>query len=271
MDRLCQVKEAGLRGRTPEAEYEVLLLHFLGGVIVTQEAAQGGQVTQGVGGGAEVVGDRKVLFVTIRVQVLYKVDSEPLLSLTNVEEAILGAVDAIDHISGCAGEPLSDVKGLFGASDGGENIEGNVSKFVDVTKIVGVTFEYSDIMLRLFKTLVRPLLEYCVQFWSPCYMKDSIKLEREDIDRILPELEGLSYKQRMDRLGLFSLKHGRLKGDLIDVYKIMRCIDKRVVHMRNELPEEAVDVGIVTMFKRHLDMYMNRKALSIARYFCCFP
>eukprot|EP00061_Rhincodon_typus_P008706 g31562.t1 len=29
--------------------------------------------------------------------------------------------------------------------------------------------------------------------------------------------------------------------------------------MCNELPEEVVDAGTITMFKRHLDGYMNRK------------
>jgi len=35
----------------------------------------------------------------------------------------------------------------------------------------------------------------------------------------------LSYKERLDRLGLFPLEHRRFRGDLIEVYKIMRGID----------------------------------------------
>eukprot|EP00061_Rhincodon_typus_P003036 g19126.t1 len=119
MDRLCQVKEAGMRGKAPEAEYEVLLLQFPVRNIVTLEAAQDGHVTQGVGGGAEMVPDRKVLsFVMNPAQVLYKAVPESPLGLTDVEEATSGIADAIDHIDGCAGEPLSDVKGLLGALDG---------------------------------------------------------------------------------------------------------------------------------------------------------
>eukprot|EP00061_Rhincodon_typus_P002461 g17623.t1 len=84
---------------------------FAGGVIVTLEGAQDGHVTQGVGGGVEVVRDRKVLsFVVNGAQMLYKVVSEPLLSLTDVEEATSGTADAIDHISRSAGEHLSDVE-----------------------------------------------------------------------------------------------------------------------------------------------------------------
>ena len=44
--------------------------------------------------------------------------------------------------------------------------------------------------------------------------------------RMLPGLDGLSYKGRLDRLGLFSLERRRLSVDLIEVYKIMRGTDQ---------------------------------------------
>ena len=43
---------------------------------------------------------------------------------------------------------------------------------------------------------------------------------------MLPGLDGLSYKERLNRLGLFSLERRRLRGDLIEVYEIMRGIDQ---------------------------------------------
>ena len=34
----------------------------------------------------------------------------------------------------------------------------------------GIEYRSWDIMLQLYKSLVRPHLEYCVQVWSPCYI-----------------------------------------------------------------------------------------------------
>eukprot|EP00061_Rhincodon_typus_P013443 g39820.t1 len=72
--------------KAPKAEYEVLLLQFPGGVVVILEDAQNEHVIQGVRDAVEVVCDWKVLsFVANRVQMLYKVDLEPPLGLTDVE------------------------------------------------------------------------------------------------------------------------------------------------------------------------------------------
>ena len=104
-----------------------------------------------------------------------------------------------------------------------------VKKAFSMLGFIGQNIEYrSWDALKLYKTLVRPHLEYCVQFWSPYYRKDIIKLERvqKKFTRMLPGLDGLSYKERLDRLGLFSLERRRLRGDLIEVYKIMRGTDQ---------------------------------------------
>ncbi len=45
---------------------------------------------------------------------------------------------------------------------------------------IGRTFEHNPekVILTLYNSLVSPLLEYCVHFWSPYYRKDIDKLER---------------------------------------------------------------------------------------------
>eukprot|EP00061_Rhincodon_typus_P003747 g20876.t1 len=106
-------------GKVAYAEYEVLLLQFACGVIVSLEEARDRYVTPEVGGVVKIVGNWKVLsFVVYRAQMLYETISESKLGLTNVEEATSGAVDTVDQVGGCTGEPLSDVKGLLWALDG---------------------------------------------------------------------------------------------------------------------------------------------------------
>ena len=42
---------------------------------------------------------------------------------------------------------------------------------------------------------------------------------------MIPELRGLAYEERRSRLGLYSLEFRRMRGDLIETYKIMKGID----------------------------------------------
>ena len=39
-------------------------------------------------------------------------------------------------------------------------------------------------------------------------------------------MEGLNYEERLGKLGLFSLERRRMRGVLIEVYKIMKGIDR---------------------------------------------
>ena len=42
---------------------------------------------------------------------------------------------------------------------------------------------------------------------------------------IIPSLINLSYEKRLKRLGMFSLRRRRLRGDMIEVFNIMHDID----------------------------------------------
>lgn len=151
------------------------------------------------------------------------------------------------------------------------------------------------IMLKLYKSLVRPHLEFCVQAWRP-HLKGDIDVIEKVQRRATKMIEGcknLSYEERLRVLGLTTLETRRLRADLIEVFKIMRGLEginagmftlregvvrghalklfknrvrldvgkysfkNRVCDEWNCLPEGVVDACSVNVFKGKLDLYLR--------------
>ena len=93
------------------------------------------------------------------------------------------------------------------------------------------TYINKDIFNTLYKSLVRPHLEYAQEVWQPFLKRQSKLLEsvQRRATKIVPEIRHLEYEERLTYLKLPTLKYRRLRGDMILTYNIFEGGDKEVI------------------------------------------
>ena len=71
-------------------------------------------------------------------------------------------------------------------------------------------------------------MEYAVQVWNPNLIGDALRIE--DVQRRATKiptcLKNLSYEDRLRRMRLTSLSDRRIRGDLIEMLKMVNGIEK---------------------------------------------
>ena len=161
-----------------------------------------------------------------------------------------------------------------------------------------VTNRTAEVILKLYLALVRPHLDYAVQFWSPYHRMDINRLEsiQRRMTKMIHGIRNLNYKDRLKRLQLHSLERRRVRGDLIEVFKWIKGFNKgdinkvllvstsnrtisngyklekfrfrkeigknwftnRVVDEWNRLSGHVVSAKSIDCFKKRLDEFMDR-------------
>ena len=110
------------------------------------------------------------------------------------------------------------------------------SKAFSVLGVIRRTFTYLDekTLLLLYKSMVRPKLEYAVSVWSPNALGLIDDLERVQhwATKMISRVKDLEYEDRLKHLKLPSLLYRRLRGDMIMTYQIL--------HKNTHVPDDLL-------------------------------
>ena len=79
-----------------------------------------------------------------------------------------------------------------------------------------------DVISQLYKSLVRPHLEYSIQAWRPHYQNDIDLIEgvQRRATKLISGINKTSYEERLRSVKLTTLETRRIRGDFIEVFKI---------------------------------------------------
>ena len=121
------------------------------------------------------------------------------------------------------------------------------------------------IFVPLYKTLVRPLLEYCSPIWSPILKKDSIEIEKVQrrATKLVKQIVNLDYNERLHFLKLDSLHFRRRRTDLIQVFKIIKGIDNIDHNIFFEISHNTHTRGhSLKLFKKQSNCNLRKQVFS---------
>ena len=81
-----------------------------------------------------------------------------------------------------------------------------------------------ETLVPLYKTFVRPILEFGAASWCPWTAKDEEKLEvvQKRLIRAISNSRGETYEERVKAAGLITLKERRARGDVIEAFKTLK-------------------------------------------------
>ncbi len=178
-----------------------------------------------------------------------------------------------------------------------DHIHEKINKANSMLGLIKRNFIYftSDTFVLLYKSMVRSHLEYAHSIWNPYKKADIENLEKvqKRATKLVIKIKHLPYKERLRNLNLPTLKFRRIRGDMIEVYKMLSGkydpnvkiqipivtqsitrgntlklsnvrshydlrkynFSSRIVNIWNSLPTELVTVISINSFKNGLDKF----------------
>ena len=183
------------------------------------------------------------------------------------------------------------------------HIQQKINKAYSMLGILKRNFKNMSIItfVMLYKSIVRSQLEYCNSVWSP-YKKSDI----EDIEKVqkratklISSIKNLNYANRLQKCNLTTLRFRRIRGDMIETFKILNgkydinatprlklCttsntrgndfklenvrhtyelrkhfFTNRITNIWNSLPNSVVKVDSTNQFKNKLDEFWKSQEM----------
>ena len=183
------------------------------------------------------------------------------------------------------------------------HITEKINKANQIMNLIRRTFTYvdKDNFIILYKSLVRPHIEYGNVVWYPFLKADINAIEnmQRRATRYVPEVSTLEYGARLVKLDLPTLAYRRFRGSMIETYKILnnlydeQCANLffemketntrghsfsiktkysrsnvrrnffsvRVPNLWNSLPALVVEATSLNIFKNRLDNHCRKKGI----------
>jgi len=135
--------------------------------------------------------------------------------------------------SGVAIDKIESIKDLGVTFDNklkfDHHINNIINKAYQILGIVKRNFTYHQtVLLSYIKSMIRSQLEYAVCVWNPHhqYLIEKLEKVQKRATKLVLSVKKLHYEDRLRQLGLqlLTLKYRRIRGDMIELYKIFAGI-----------------------------------------------